>query len=160
MRGTRDGQRVGLADGEVGGDPGTHRHAGRAFWVSAAAGWVIIAYGLRGMIHHRLDTRPANLAKFAVGGALIHDLVFVPLVLLAGVLISRLPRARLRGIVQTALIVSGSLVLFAYPLVRGFAHALHNPSSLPHNYTENLVIVLAIVWAVAAVAVIVRLRRT
>lgn len=141
-------------------DTKSHRDAGLGFWVSAAAGWVIIAYGLGGMIHHRLDTRPANLAKFAVGGALIHDLVFAPAVLLVGVVISRATPARMRGIVQAALIVSGSLVLLAYPLVRGYAHALHNPSSLPHNYTANLGIVLVIVWAVAAVAVIVRLRRS
>jgi hypothetical protein len=141
-------------------DTERHRDAGLGFWVTAAAGWMIIAYGLRGMIHHRLDTRPANLAKFAVGGALVHDLVFAPVVLLVGVIISRTTPARVRGIVQAALIVSGSLVLFAYPLVRDYAHALHNPSSLPHNYTANLAIVLVIVWAVAAVAVILRLRRT
>jgi hypothetical protein len=133
--------------------------AGTGFWISAATGWVIIAYGLRGMIHHRLDTRPANLAKFAVGGALIHDLIFAPLVLLVGTVISRSTPAKVRGIVQAALIVSGTLVLFAYPLVRGYAHALRNPSSLPHNYTANLGIALAIVWAVATVAVMVRLRR-
>jgi len=136
------------------------RHAGVGFWVSAAAGWMIIAYGLRGMIHHRVDTRPANLAKFAVSGALIHDLVFAPLVLLVGVLVSRATPPRVRGILQAALIVSGSLVLFAYPLVRGYAHALRNPSSLPHNYTANLALALAIVWAVAAVAIIRRLRRS
>ena len=60
---------------------------------------------------------------------------------------------------QAALIVSGSLVLFSYPLVRGYAHALNNPSSLPHNYTANLAVVLVAVWAVTAVVMVVRLRR-
>jgi hypothetical protein len=133
--------------------------AGLRFWLTGAAGWAVIAYGLRGMIHHRLDTRPANLAKFAIGGALIHDLVFAPLVLVVGVLISRATPGRVRSIVQAAVIVSGSLVLFAYPLVRGYAHTLHNPSSLPHNYTANLAVVLIVVWTIAAAAIVVRLRR-
>ena len=60
---------------------------------------------------------------------------------------------------QAALIVSGSLVLFSYPLVRGYAHALRNPSSLPYNYTANLATVIAAVWTIAAVAIVVRLRR-
>jgi len=162
----RSGQDIGRpspADGvQVGGGAGGPHHArgGLGFWLTAAGGWAVIAYGLWGVIHHRLDTRPANLAKFAVGGALIHDLVFAPLVLLAGVLVSRATPERARGIVQAALIVSGSLVLFSYSLVRGYGHALHNPSSLPHNYTANLAIVLAAVWVIAAVAVIVRLHRT
>jgi hypothetical protein len=130
--------------------------AGPAFWVSAAAGWATIGYGLRGLWQHRLDTRPANLAKFAVGGALIHDLILAPLLLAVGVAIARIVPPRLRAIVQAALIVSGSLVLFAYPLVRGYAHALHNPSSLPHNYTANLAVVLAAVWVVAALAIVLR----
>jgi hypothetical protein len=139
-------------------NPETPHHAGFRFWLTAAAGWLIIAYGLRDMIHHRL-TRPGNLAKFAVGGALIHDLVFAPLVLLAGAFVSRATPPRVRGIVQAALIVSGSLVLFAYPLVRGYGHALHNPSSLPHNYTANLAVVIAAVWMIAAVAIMVHVRR-
>jgi hypothetical protein len=139
--------------------PEHHVHRGFGFWVTAAVGWAVIAYGLWGLVHHRLDTRPANLAKFAVGGAIIHDLVFAPLVLLAGVLIARITPGRVRGIVQAALIVSGSLVLFSLPLVRGYGHAAHNPTSLPHNYTANLAIVLTVVWVIAAVACIVRWRR-
>ena len=34
---------------------------GPLFWISAAVGWGIIAYGLRGLFHHHVDTRPANL---------------------------------------------------------------------------------------------------
>lgn len=129
------------------------------FWLSAAAGWAIIGYGLRGLFHHHLDTRPANLAKFTIGGAVIHDLIFAPLVLAAGVIISRAVPAAIRGVVQAALIVSGSLVLFSYPLVRGYGRAAHNPSSLPHDYGVNLAIVLAAVWAVAAGVVLARTLR-
>ena len=109
------------------------RRGGPAFWLSAAAGWVIIAYGVRGLLHHRLDTRPTNYARFAIGGALIHDLVFAPAVLLAGVVVSRSIRGRARVPVQAGLIVSGCVLLYACPLVRGFGHATRNPSSEPHT---------------------------
>jgi hypothetical protein len=136
-------------DHPVGGDM-SERH-GPLFWISAAAGWLVIGYGVRGLLHHHVDTRPANLARFFVGGALLHDLVLAPAVTLLGVAIARAVPRVIRAVVQGALIVSGVLVLFSWPVVRGYAHALHNPSSLPHDYTANLAIVLGAVWVVAGV---------
>ena len=121
------------------------------FWLSAAVGWAIIAYGLRGLFHHHVDTRPANLARFVVGGALVHDLVFAPLVLVAGVLVARAFRGSTRSWVQAGLLISGCLVLFSYPLVRDYAKVLHNPSSLPHDYSANLAITVGVVWAIVVV---------
>jgi len=43
------------------------RLGGPVFWLSAAIGWAVIAYGLRGLFHHHVDTRPGNLATFVVG---------------------------------------------------------------------------------------------
>jgi hypothetical protein len=135
------------------------RRAGPLFWISAAAGWAVIAWGLRGIFQHSLDTRPGNLARFVVGGVLLHDLLVAPVVILAGVLLARVVRGRARGLVQAALAVSGMVALFSYPLVRGYGLAANNPTSLPHNYTANLLVVLGVVWALAATAVILRLRR-
>jgi hypothetical protein len=145
---------------EKAGTPAPAADTGGAlrFWLTAAIGWGIIAYGLRGMFHHHIDTRPSNLAKFAVGGALIHDLIFAPVVLVAGVIVARVVKGRYRAIVQAALFVSGCLALFSYPLVRGFGHATHNPSSEPHNYAANLAIVLGIVWGVATLSAVWMLR--
>jgi hypothetical protein len=135
-----------------------HPRAGPLFWISAAMGWAVIGYGLRGIFQHSLDTRPANLARFVVGGALLHDLVVAPLVILAGVLLARAVPGRARGVVQAALVVSGIVALFSYPLVRAYGLAANNPTSLPHNYTANLLVVLGLVWAVAAAVFVVRLR--
>jgi len=134
-----------------------HR-AGPLFWGSAAAGWAVIAWGLRGVFMHSLDTRPANLARFVVGGALLHDLLVAPLVIVAGVAVARAVPGRARAAVQAALAVSAIVALFSYPLVRAYGLAAHNPTSLPHNYTANLLIVLGVVWAVAAAAVLLKLR--
>jgi mannitol-specific phosphotransferase system IIBC component len=135
-----------------------HR-AGALFWLSAAAGWVGIGFGLWGIFSNRLDTRPANLAKFVVGGALLHDLLFAPLVLLAAVALARVVPGRARSTVLAALFVTGAVALFSYPLVRAYGLAANNPTSLPHNYALNLAIVVAVVWAVAAAVLVVRLRR-
>lgn len=138
--------------------PSDHR-AGPLFWVSAVTGWVVIGIGLRGVFEHSLDTRPANLAKFVVGGALLHDLLIAPLVILVAVAVARAVPGRARAIVQAALVVTGVLTVFSYPLVRAYGLAANNPTSLPHNYALNLLVVLGVVWAVAAAALVVRLRR-
>jgi glucan phosphoethanolaminetransferase (alkaline phosphatase superfamily) len=126
--------------------------AGARFWVTAAAGWAVMGYGLRGLLHHHGDTQPTELAKFVVGGALLHDLVAAPVVLLLGVAVSRAVPASVRAVVQSALIVTASVLLFSYPLVRNYARVLHNPSSLPHNYTAGVAVVLGVVWSVALLA--------
>jgi len=120
---------------------------GRMFWVSAVLGWIVIAYGVRGLLHHHVDTRPANLAKFFVGGALVHDLLFAPVVLVVGVLLARSAPRPARAWLQAGLLVSGSLALFSFPLVRDYAKVIHNPSSLPHNYAANLAVTIGVVWA-------------
>ena len=127
---------------------------GPLFWGSAVAGWALIGWGVRGALHHRIDTRPGQLARFLLGGALAHDLILAPLVLLVGVALARAVPGRWRAPVQAALFISGTMVLFSYPEVRGYAHVLRNPTSLPHDYAANLVVVVGVVIAgTAAVAI-------
>ena len=138
----------------------TRRRRGATFWVSAVAGWAVILVALQGILSNRIDTRPASLARFVVGGALLHDLVVAPLVLLLAFVVMKLVPLRARSVVQAALVVTVVVTLFAFPLVRGYGLAARNPTSLPHNYALNLAVVLAVVWAVAAAVLVVRLRRT
>lgn len=145
-----------MTAGTVAGDG--HR-AGPLFWLSAAAGWGVIGFGLWGILENSLDTRPSNLARFVVGGALLHDLLVAPVVILLGVLLARAVPGRARAVVQAALVISGVLALFSYPLVRAYGLAANNPTSLPRNYALNLTIVLGVVWAVAAAMVFRKLRR-
>jgi hypothetical protein len=130
------------------------------FWASAVAGWALIGWGVRGALHHRVDTRPSELARFLLAGALAHDLVLAPAVLLTGVLLARAVGGRWRAPLQSALFISGVLTLFAFPELRGYGHVLRNPTSLPRNYAADLVLVVGVVLAgTAAIAWLAARRR-
>jgi len=135
------------------------RNRGWLFWGSAAAGWALILWGVRGALRHSVDTRPGELARFLIGGALIHDLLVAPVALLAGLAVARVVRPHWRAAVQAAAVISACVALVAYPLVRGYGRAANNPTSLPHNYGWNLALVVSAVWVVTlAVAAVARAR--
>jgi hypothetical protein len=133
----------------VTGQPAPNRHRGPGFWVATAVGWGLAAWGVRGILLHRIDTRPAQLLRFFATGLALHDALFAPAVLLGGVVLARTVAARWRATVQAALLVAGTAMLYSFPLVRGYAHVLRNPTSLPRNYTAGLTAVVAVVVAAA-----------
>lgn len=146
---------------ERGTDEEVDRSLGLRFWSTTAIGWAIIAFGVRGLVHHSIDTRPANLTKFVVLSALLHDVILAPIVLGVGVVVSRLPPGKPKAYVQTALLASGTVALFAYPAVRGYGHSLPNtPGYLTHNYTEELGVVVAAIWVVVGAAYLMSHRLT
>jgi len=138
------------------------RPSGRppTFWISAAVGWALIAWGVRGTLLHRLDTRPAQLLRFFATGLVAHDGLFAPAVLLGGAVLARTVRAPWRAPVQAALLVAGSAALYAYPLVRGYGHVLHNPTSLPRDYTAGLAVVVGLVVIAALTGALIGRRGT
>jgi hypothetical protein len=108
-------------------------------------GTAVIGWGVRGVLIHHIDTRPTDLARFFVAGPLVHDLLFAPLVLALGVGVAHVVPGRFRAPVQAALVIGGCVALFSWPEVRDYARVNHNPSSLPHNYSSNLLVVVAVV---------------
>lgn len=62
---------------------------------------------------------------------------------------SALP-ARVRAPVEVGLIVSGVVVLFAWPFLRGYGLRPDNPSALPNDYAAGLAGVLGGVWLVCS----------
>jgi hypothetical protein len=136
------------------------RERSRLFWPLAIAGWLIMAYAIRGIFMHEADTNPAQLFRLLIGLDLVHDLLLAPVVILAGYGLTRLVPARVRPPVTAGLFVSGVVLLYSYPLIRGFGRfADFNSSRLPNNYATGLLLVLAAVWAVIAVLVVIVLRR-
>ncbi|MGH9189000.1 MAG: hypothetical protein ACRD0Q_03045 [Acidimicrobiales bacterium] len=132
----------------------------RTFWVSAAAGWALMAFGVRGLLDQHLATNPTGFGRLLVGTALVHDLLVAPLVFGAGLLVGRLVPAPVRSVVQGGLICSGLVTLYAFPFVRGYGRAPTNPSALPGNYGRGLAVILLAIWVVTAALAALRTRST
>jgi len=132
----------------------------KAFWVGLVIGWVVIGFGLVGLFanaHAAMGTNPSEWAQLLLKANLVHDFVLLPVVFGVGFVVARVVPARVRAPVQSGLICSGAVTLFAYPFVRGYGRQTVNPSILPRNYATGLAIVLAAIWAIAAVAIARRL---
>jgi hypothetical protein len=141
------------------GARGPEPRYGAWFWAGVAVGWAAIAFGVVSALTHRGATQPVTLAVWVVGLALVHDLLFAPLVLGAAWLLHRaVPRVAL-GIAMGALVVSGLVVLYSIPFVARWGAQADNPSLLPHDVGVGVVEVLALVWLVAAAMLVVRLLR-
>lgn len=131
----------------------------RAFWPLALAGTALSAYGLAGLLRDERIGDSMSWLTYFLGGLLVHDLVWAPLVALGSVVLVRVVPARARSVVQGALIVTATVLLVAYPMVNGGGRLPDNPSILPLDYPRNLVIVLVVVWAITAMLVVRAARR-
>lgn len=121
-----------------------------------ALGLPLVAYGVRGVLVDAARTHPAELTRWVVGGAVVHDLVLVPVVLAVGWAARRAVPARAWPAVRTGLVTSGTLALVAWPFVRGYGRDPANPSLLPRDYAGGLAAALAVVWAGVALWLVVR----
>ena len=129
----------------------------KAFWVGLVVGWFVIAVGIRGLVinaNSPMATNPPGWALLLVQSNLLHDFVLLPIVFLVGRIVIRVAPRTLRAPVQVGLICSGSVLLFAYPFVRGFGVKASNPTILPQDEARGLLVVLAAVWVGIALATV------
>lgn len=121
--------------------------------VGLALGLPLLAYGVRGVLVDARRTHPGELARWLVGSAVLHDVVLVPVVLLASVLVVRLTPAWARVPALWALATSAMLALYAWPFLRGYGRNPSVPSLLARDYVAGLaayvaaVVVIALAWA-------------
>lgn len=141
-RATPDGERQAALDA-----PG-----GRVFWITNALGMGIMLFGVAGLLRHRDRTVPWDALTFLAGSLVAHDALFAPLVGLGSLLLVRIVPRRVRPVVQGTLVVSAAVVLISIPVLTGRGRNPNNPSILPGDYGPALLKVLAVVWAVGAVA--------
>ncbi len=126
--------------------PGAHAHAGPGLWIGLALGVPIIGWGIRGILADSDDTHPAELGRWIVGSAVVHDALAVPLVLAVAVVARRIvPRSAWPG-TRWALATTAVLTVVAWPFVRGYGRSAGNPSLLPRNYAIGLATTVALVW--------------
>jgi hypothetical protein len=121
-------------------------------------GALVMAYALFGAA---LDTDVDHLGVvvFLLAVLLLHDAVFLPLVLAAGALIRHTVPARWRATVRTAAVVDLAVLVVALPLVLGFGRSADNPTILPRPYPAGLLLIL-VVTTVTVVACRKRIERS
>lgn len=92
------------------------------------------------------DVDLVGVPLFLAAVLVLHDGVFLPLVIGAGVLVDRLVPRPWRATVRAAGIVSVAVSVVALPLVLGVGRSADNPSLLPRDYGAGLLGVLVPVW--------------
>jgi hypothetical protein len=120
--------------------------------VGYAIGVALVAVGFGGLLAHAADTRPVGWLAWFAGAVVVHDFLFVPVVLLLAALVGRLP-VRYRTPVQVAAVLGGTITIVSLPLVLGFGKSAGNPSQLPLDYGRNLILVLAAIAVGTAVVI-------
>jgi hypothetical protein len=101
------------------------------------AGALMMLYAVVGAFLD-LGGKAGGVLIFLVAVLVLHDAIWMPLVLLAGKRIKR-PRTRVVAIVATAVTVT------ALPLALGLGRTADNPSALPLHYGRNLIILLLVI---------------
>jgi hypothetical protein len=121
----------------------------RARGVLIIAGILIMGYAAGGALLDP-DLAPAGVLLFLAGALIGHDLIWMPVVLAVGAVITRLVGPRHRPAVIAAAISAASIMFVGLPLVLGFGRPADNPSALPLPYARNLALVLLVIAGVAA----------
>jgi hypothetical protein len=132
---------------------------GPTFWVGLTIGWVAISTGLFGILDHQSAANPFKVFRLLVGLNIFNDAIVVPLVLGLALAVRRWAPHWLLAPIQTWLIISGVVSLYAYPLIGAFGKKPSQPSELPFNYAHNLLIVLGCITLFCSVLAIRSWRR-
>jgi hypothetical protein len=112
------------------------------------AGALIMLYAVGGALFDG-DVNKVGVPAFLIVLIVLHDGVFLPVVLGAGALIARFVAPRWRATVQVAALVSLAVSLVALPFVLGAGRDPANPSALPSPYQMGLVLIVGLVWGFA-----------
>lgn len=127
------------------------RVGGAAFWISAVLGWAVIIGGARAGLNDH-EVKPMALVKWIVGGLVLHDAVWLPILSIVGVAATMAIRRRAPKFVVWAVMTSAVLALIGWPFVRGYGRRADVPSALQRNYAEGLLAYIALTWLLAIAA--------
>jgi hypothetical protein len=122
-----------------------------------ACGALVMAYAISGALTDTDVTFGA--AVFLVAVLVAHDGLLLPLIIGAGVLITRIVPLRLRRPVRVAAVISLAVTVVALPALLTPGRVPGNPSILPLNYGRGLLVIYTIIWAATAVVVAAPRRR-
>ena len=120
--------------------------SGTAWRTCLAGGGALFAFGLYGLLHNAPQTVPADVLKWVAGALLLHDAIIAPAVLVAGAALARALPATIRAGLQATLAVCAIVAVMSVPVLQAVGRRPDNPSLLPHDYGQNLAIVLAAIF--------------
>lgn len=126
---------------------------GVVFWVGAAIGIAIMAFGIRGVFGQSQGTRPFDLATWVIGADLLHDLVIAPLVIIIGVVVLAVIGARWRPAIRGGLFASAIVLAVGWAPLRGYGRATapDNPTIQPLNYATAVTSVVVAIWIMVGI---------
>lgn len=136
---------------------------GPVAWLVILVGFGVMAWAVVGVFSEAERTAPASWFTWLIGGALVHDLVVLPLVLLVGAGFASLGRPGLARSLRWAVAVGAVITVASFPVVARFGARSDNPTVLPLPAGRNLVYIWVGLLAVAVVVGLLwdrRLRRT
>ncbi len=136
---------------------------GPVAWLVILVGFGVMAWAVVGVFAEAERTAPASWFTWLIGGALVHDLVVLPLVLLVGAGFASLGRPGLARSLRWAVAVGAVITVASFPVVARFGARSDNPTVLPLPAGRNLVYIWVGLLAVAVVVGLVwdlRPRRT
>jgi hypothetical protein len=124
-----------------------------------AAAFAVIAYALSRLLQPSVG-RPLSIVVWLVGGAVLHDLVLLPLYSLAD-RVARSVSGRAINYVRVPAVLSGVLLLVYFPLILGKAPAAYerNTGHAPPDYLARWLAITAALFAASAAAGFARRRR-
>jgi len=132
---------------------------GAGFWVGLGAGWAMIAVGVVVLVTTGGFGRLVDVGLWVVGLDVVHDLALAPVATLVAIAVVALLPRRLRAPVIAGLGATAVVLLVAWPLLGGYGRRDDNPTILPRDYTRSVLVVLAVVWVLAAAWFVVRVVR-
>jgi len=129
----------------------TDEQPGTGLWVGLAIGAPIVAYGTWQLLHHSTAARTIAVARWAIGGVLLHDLVLVPVMLAVVWLIGRMIPGRAADAVRAGVLGTALVVAIDWAALNGYGHRTDNPSIHPLDATTAALTAVAVVWMLVAI---------
>lgn len=119
----------------------------------ALAGLAVTGFGLHGLLTDYYIDHPLDILEWAVGGLIIHDGLWVPLLCALGATLARTTPVR------TGLILAAAVTVVALPAALREDEDGGNPTVLPLPYLRNWLLALAAIALVTAVWSVLHHRR-
>ncbi len=118
--------------------------------ICIAIGLAMLGYGLTLLAEFKISAL-ISIAKWSIGIAVLHDMVWLPLTIAVHRATRRLPRP-LQTPISAALAISVAVILVFLPFLLGFGKRPAIPSLLPRNYLGGMFAYLGVVWVASGAA--------